>query len=130
MEGGTREEPLKRVLIVEDYDVLADIESMLCTMEGYEVRVAHDADSAASAYGEFHPDLVMLDLGLPDDADGERFLDIIRGEGGVPAKVLVVSGRLDTATSAALESRDNVATMAKPFKLSELALRIQELLHS
>ncbi len=111
---------MKRSLIVEDYDVLADVESLLCTMEGYAVRVAHDIDEALCAFDEFRPDLV-----LPNDSDGNRFLDSIRGSRDRTTKVLVVSGRLDAETIAGLEAREGVQTRAKPFQLTDMTARVQ-----
>ena len=46
---------MKKVLIIEDYYALADIESLLCTMEGYEVKVAKSGDEGLAAFVEFQP---------------------------------------------------------------------------
>ena len=63
---------VKKVLIIEDYYALADIESLLCTMEGYEVKVAKSGDEGLAVFGDFQPDLVLLDLMLPGDLSGTR----------------------------------------------------------
>src|SRR4029077_537304 len=63
---------MKKVLIIEDYYALADIESLLCTMEGYEVKVAKSGDEGLAAFVEFQPDLVLLDLMLPGDLSGTQ----------------------------------------------------------
>src|SRR5438270_650081 len=80
---------MKKVLIIEDYYALADIESLLCTMEGYEVKVAKSGDEGMSAYKSFEPDLVLLDLMLPGEMSGNEVLQKIRDE-GAKTKVLVV----------------------------------------
>ena len=119
---------MKRVLIIEDYYALADIESLLCTMEGYEVRVAKSGDEGLTAFAEFHPDLVLLDLMLPGELSGRQVLERIRADHGDGASVLVVSA-LVTATSAPeLEALGNVQTLSKPFKIKELASRIHSML--
>jgi DNA-binding response OmpR family regulator len=109
---------MKRVLIIEDYYALADIESLLCTMEGYEVRVAKSGDEGLTVFSDFKPDLVLLDL----------ILERIRADHGEDAKVLVVSALVNATTTPKLEAYGNVQTLAKPFKIKELASRIQSML--
>ncbi len=119
---------MKKVLIIEDYYALADIESLLCTMEGYEVRVAKSGDDGLAAFVEFRPDLVLLDLMLPGDISGTQVLQRIRAEHGDSARVLVVSALVNATTAPELEAFGNVGTLAKPFKIKELASRIQSML--
>jgi DNA-binding response OmpR family regulator len=119
---------MKRVLIIEDYYALADIESLLCTMEGYEVKVAKSGDEGLTAFGEFQPDLVLLDLMLPGDLSGHQVLERIRTDHGNDPKVLVVSALVNASTAPSLEAYGNVQTLAKPFKIKELASRIHSML--
>jgi CheY-like chemotaxis protein len=56
---------LRRVLVVDDNVDSADTLEMLIKMDGHTVRVAHDGFSAVDVAGEFQPDIVLLDLGLP-----------------------------------------------------------------
>ena len=119
---------MKKVLIIEDYYALADIESLLCTMEGYEVKVAKSGDEGLKLYGEFQPDLVLLDLMLPGELSGTQVLEKIRSDHGEAAKVLVVSALVNATTTPKIEAYGNVQTLAKPFKIKELASRIQSML--
>lgn len=121
---------MKKVLIIEDYYALADIESLLCTMEGYEVKVAKSGDEGLSVFGEFKPDLVLLDLMLPGELSGTQVLEKIRQDHGSDTKVLVVSALVNPTTAPKLEAYGNVETLPKPFKIKELAARIQALLNS
>jgi DNA-binding response OmpR family regulator len=118
----------KKVLIIEDYYALADIEHLLCTMEGYDVRVAKSGDEGLAQFAEFDPDLVILDLMLPGEVSGTQVLEKIREERGQEPKVLVVSALVNPTTAPKLEAYGNVQTLAKPFKIKELAARIQEML--
>ncbi len=118
----------KKVLIIEDYYALADIEHLLCTMEGYDVRVARSGDEGLAQLAEFDPDLVILDLMLPGEVSGTQVLEKIREERGQEPKVLVVSALVNPTTAPKLEAYGNVQTLAKPFKIKELAARIQEML--
>jgi DNA-binding response OmpR family regulator len=114
---------MKKVLIIEDYYALADIESLLCTMEGYEVKVAKSGDEGLAAFVEFQPDLM-----LPGDLSGTQVLERIRSDHGSDPKVLVVSALVNASTAPKLEAYGNVQTLAKPFKIKELASRIQSML--
>ena len=122
--------PIRRILIIEDYYALADIESLLCTMEGYEVRVAKTGDEGLAAVADFHPDLVLLDLMLPGELTGIQVLERIRAERGQDLKVLVVSALVNAATVSELEAYGNVQALAKPFKIKDLSSRIQAMLAS
>jgi two-component system response regulator MtrA len=119
---------MKKVLIIEDYYALADIESLLCTMEGYEVKVAKSGDEGLALFSEFQPDLVLLDLMLPGELSGSQVLERIRAENGSEPKVLVVSALVNPTTAPKLEAYGNVETLGKPFKIKELASRIQSML--
>jgi DNA-binding response OmpR family regulator len=118
----------KKVLIIEDYYAPADIESLLCTMEGYEVKVAKSGDEGLTVLLEFDPDLVLLDLMLPGELSGTQVLERIRADHGPEPKVLVVSALVNPSTAPGLEAYGNVQTLAKPFKIKELAARIQMML--
>jgi DNA-binding response OmpR family regulator len=120
--------PTRKVLIIEDYYALADIESLLCTMEGYEVKVAKTGDEGLAAVTEFHPDLVLLDLMLPGELTGTQVLERIRADHGQEPKVLVVSALVNPVTVPELEAYGNVRTLAKPFKIKELSGHIQAML--
>jgi DNA-binding response OmpR family regulator len=119
---------MKKVLIIEDYYALADIESLLCTMEGYEVKVAKSGDEGLALFSEFQPDLILLDLMLPGELSGSQVLERIRAENGTEPKVLVVSALVNPTTAPKLEAYGNVETLGKPFKIKELAARIQAML--
>ena len=122
--------PTRKVLIIEDYYALADIKSLLCTMEGHEVRVAKTGDEGLAAVADFHPDLVLLDLMLPGELTGTQVLERIRADHGRDPKVLVVSALVNPATVPELEAYGDVRTLAKPFKIKELSGHIQAMLAS
>jgi len=120
---------MKRVLIIEDYFALADIEALLCTMEGYEVKVTKSGEEGLNAFGEFQPDLVLLDLMLlPGGLSGHQVLERIRADHGDDPKVLVVSALVNASTTPGLEAYGNVQTLAKPFKIKDLASRMHSML--
>jgi CheY-like chemotaxis protein len=58
--------PRLRVLVVDDnVDAAVSLARLLARLYGQEVRVAHDGPEALSLAGEFRPDVVLLDIGLP-----------------------------------------------------------------
>ena len=54
-----------RVLVVDDNEDAADTCGTLLQMSGYEVRVAYHPDTALEAMEDFHPEIAILDIGLP-----------------------------------------------------------------
>jgi two-component system KDP operon response regulator KdpE len=91
----------------------------------YEVVTAPDGESALRVARETTPDLVVLDLGLPD-LDGAEVISRIRGWTTVP--ILVLSGRTDSADKVdALDAgADDYVT--KPFGMDELLARLRAML--
>jgi two-component system, chemotaxis family, CheB/CheR fusion protein len=57
---------IRRVLLVDDYQVACKSTAILLEMSGYKVRTAFDGRTAIEIAGEFFPDIIILDIGLPD----------------------------------------------------------------
>ena len=112
---------VKRILVVEDYYALADIETLLCQIEGYEVKTAKTGEEGLQLVDSYRPDLVILDLILPGELSGTQVLQRIRSDGRGEPKVLVVSALVDQTTPPELEQYTNVQALKKPFKVKELA---------
>ncbi len=114
-----------RVLIVEDDADIADVLRRSLRHEGYEVRTAAGGGEALDAAGEFVPDLVVLDLGLPD-LDGVEVCRRLRSDGDVP--ILILTARAETHDR--VEGLDSGADdyLVKPFERQEILARIRALL--
>jgi DNA-binding response OmpR family regulator len=117
---------MSRILVVEDNaDLAAGIEYNLA-LEGYEVRIAADGRVALRAATEWKPDLVLLDLMLPD-VDGYRVLQEIRSSGSrVP--VLILTARGEEADKVRGFRLDADQYVTKPFGILELLERVAALL--
>ncbi|HSV45543.1 MAG TPA: response regulator [Ramlibacter sp.] len=63
--GGTAGRTASRILVVDDLAASAETLMTLLEMEGFEVKVAHEGQSALRIAEDFHPDVVLLDIGLP-----------------------------------------------------------------
>ena len=114
-----------RVLVVDDEPQLLRAMRINLSARGYEVAVAADGASALDAAAKHLPDVVVLDLGLPD-MDGTEVIAGLRGWTKVP--ILVLSGRADSADKVdALDAgADDYVT--KPFSMDELTARLRALL--
>jgi len=64
-QGASREKAPGRILVVDDLAASAETLMTLLEMEGFEVRVANEGMSALQIAEQFHPDVVLLDIGLP-----------------------------------------------------------------
>lgn len=82
---------VSRVLIVEDNRDTADTTAMLLRMHSFNVEVAYDGRSAIQIAKDFDPDVVLLDLSLPD-IDGHAVAANLRREGLDRASLIAVSG--------------------------------------
>lgn len=113
------------VLLVEDDDSTRSLVAANLEAHGYQVRVAGSAADAVRSWDGQRPDLVVLDLGLPD-ADGMTVIRRVRKEGTTP--ILILSARDEEPDKvAALElGADDYVT--KPFGLEELRARVAALL--
>ncbi|WP_034270098.1 response regulator [Actinospica robiniae] len=115
---------MMRVLVVDDEPQLLRALRINLSARRYEVVVAADGASALEAAARHLPDLVILDLGLPD-MDGAEVIAGLRGWTKVP--ILVLSGRADAADKVdALDAgADDYVT--KPFSMEELMARLRAL---
>jgi two-component system KDP operon response regulator KdpE len=116
---------MTRVLVVDDEPQLLRTLRINLSARRYEVSVAVDGAAALEAAAKHPPDLVVLDLGLPD-MDGGEVIAGLRGWTKVP--ILVLSGRADAGDKVdALDAgADDYVT--KPFSMDELTARIRALL--
>jgi len=111
-----------RVLVVDDEPQILRALRINLSARGYDVATAVDGASALRAAAERQPEVVVLDLGLPD-MDGTEVLAGIRGWSKVP--VIVLSARTDSADKVdALDAgADDYVT--KPFGMDELLARLR-----
>ncbi len=113
---------MTRVLVVDDEPQLLRALRINLRARDYEVDVAADGTAALRRAGAWHPDLVVLDLGLPD-LEGIEVIHGLRGWTEVP--IIVLSGRAGSRDKVeALEAgADDYVT--KPFDIEELVARIR-----
>jgi DNA-binding response OmpR family regulator len=96
------------------------------TIAGFVVEQAGDAATAAALLRETRPDLLILDLGLPD-ADGLSLLRHLRAAGdGLPVLVVTARGAVDERISGLNQGADDY--LVKPFVMAELVARAHAIL--
>ena len=110
------------VLVVDDDPQILRALRINLTAHGYQVRTAADGTGALRLAADRHPDVVVLDLGLPD-LDGTDVIAGLRGWSTVP--IIVLSARTDSADKVdALDAgADDYVT--KPFGMPELLARLR-----
>ena len=106
-----------RVLIVDDnVDAAAALE-LLLQASGHLVRVAHTGPSGLAAAIDFQPDVVLLDIGLPE-LDGWKVAKRIRQQPILHDIVLVaMTGYGQTQTGSVRRERGSITTLSNPFSL-------------
>jgi len=113
------------VLVVEDDVDIAGVLRRSLDKEGYDVRVAGDGEDALEQAGNFEPDAVVLDLGLPR-LDGVEVCRRLREEGDVPILILTARDALDSRVQGLDSGADDY--LVKPFERDELLARMRALL--
>jgi two-component system KDP operon response regulator KdpE len=113
---------MTRVLVVDDDRALARALAINLAARSYEVDVALTGAEALEVAGRGLPDVVVLDLGLPD-MDGVEVLRGLRQWGSVPVLVLSARGEQAEKVAALDAGADDYVT--KPFGMEELLARLR-----
>ena len=116
-----------KILLVEDDANISSFVETLLNTNGYQVVKARTCAAGVSAFLSHIPDLVILDLGLPD-RDGMEFIRTIRKESVTP--IIVLSARTterDKVSALDLGANDYIS---KPFGNGELLARVRAVLRS
>jgi two-component system KDP operon response regulator KdpE len=113
---------MTRVLLVDDDVPLGRAVGINMKARGMEVEIATTGQSALDLVARFHPEVVILDLGLPD-LDGIEVLHGIRGWNRVPVVVLSARASSEEKVTALDAGADDYVT--KPFEMNELLARVR-----
>jgi two-component system, OmpR family, response regulator len=115
-----------RVLVVDDEPSICALLTATLRLVDFQVSVAEDGTSALKAAAEFEPDIVVLDVMLPD-LDGFEVARRLRAEGrAVPVLFLTARDAVEDRISGLTAGGDDYVT--KPFSLEEVVLRIRAIL--
>jgi two-component system, OmpR family, KDP operon response regulator KdpE len=111
-----------KILIIEDDKYISGFLSLSLKKEGYDVILADSAAEGMFLFASHHPDIVLLDLGLPD-RDGVEVISDIRAFSVTPILVVSARGQENEKIDALDRGADDYIT--KPFHMGELMARIR-----
>jgi excisionase family DNA binding protein len=118
------------ILIVDDDARLREFVRVNLEMDGYSVREAASAAEGLAALEEEPPDLILLDVMMPE-VDGWEMLRRVRERHGVDSiPVIMFSGKVDERTAETAEERGAQAFIGKPFDPQQLIQSTKQLLRA
>lgn len=113
-----------KVLLADDDPQLVRALRITLAAHGYDIVSAADGAGAVAAAASEHPDVIVLDLGMPR-LDGVAVIEAVRGWSEVP--IIVVSGRTGSADKVAALDAGADDYVTKPFQIDELLARLRAL---
>ncbi|TQS46750.1 response regulator transcription factor [Cryptosporangium phraense] len=117
---------VSRVLVVDDETALAELVAMALRYEGYRTAVTGSVRGALTEVGRFRPDLIVLDVVLPDGSGVDACARLRRG--GTTAPVIFLTARYDVRDRIAGLDSGGDDYLTKPFSLDELVARVRAVL--
>jgi len=119
-------EPLPRVLVVDDEESITELVSMALRYEGFDVQTASSGYGALEQIDAFRPDLILLDVMLPD-IDGFNIAERLRRDRrDIPVLFLTARDATEDKVRGLTIGGDDYVT--KPFSVAELVARTQAIL--
>ena len=114
------------VLVVDDEQVLAEMVSMALRYEGWTVTTALDGRTAVTKARELRPDVVVLDVMLPDMTGLEVLIKLRQNDPQLPVLLLTAKDSVEDRIAGLTAGGDDYVT--KPFSIEEVVLRLRALL--
>ena len=114
-----------KILLVEDDENIRIMVSAMLTSSGYQVIEATTCSTAVTLACSHNPDLIVLDLGLPDK-DGTELLTLVRKNDLTP--IIVLSARSDEAEKVKAFDLGGNDYITKPFSAAEFLARVRSVL--
>ena len=112
---------LRKILIIDDDQEICDIIRMFLELEGYTVSASHTGIGGLEAFRHSAPDMVILDIGLPD-VSGQQICRLIRADSDTP--VIMLSARDSVSDKVICLDYGADDYITKPFENIELLARI------
>ena len=110
------------ILVVEDDPAVRNLVTTALDLHGYSVEKATNGETAIMDAASRNPDLIMLDLGLPD-IDGVEVITKIRSWSAVP--IIVISARVEDSDKIGALDAGADDYLTKPFSVEELLARLR-----
>lgn len=116
-----------KLLVIEDEANILSFVSTILETNDYKVITARTCSEGQLMFASYHPDLIILDLGLPDK-DGQVFIEYARKAAAVP--IIVLSARTEEADKVQALDLGANDYITKPFGTEELLARVRAALRS
>ena len=116
-----------KILLVEDESNIRNLVATMLDTAGYQTILADSCGSAKTLFTSYLPDLIILDLGLPD-MDGINLLDFVRKDSLTP--IIVLSARTNEKDKIAALDKGANDYITKPFGSGELLARVRAALRN
>ncbi|MCI2422839.1 response regulator transcription factor [Saccharopolyspora sp. K220] len=126
MLGGVADTNNARVLVVDDEPNILELLTAALRLSGFEVRGAGTGAEALRAAEEFRPDIVVLDVMLPDRDGFSVATELRAGGNSVPVLFLTARDAVEDRIAGLTAGGDDYVT--KPFSLDEVVLRLRAIL--
>lgn len=120
---------MAKILVVDDELGIRDLLSEILNDEGHTVELAENAAQARAVRQSFSPDLVLLDIWMPD-TDGVTLLKEWRGSGQLTMPVVMMSGHATIETAVEATRIGAHAFLEKPITLQKLLRAVEQALAS
>ena len=118
----------KKLLVVEDNETILEIETTILKLSGYDVKGVTNGMAALRALTEFKPDLVLLDIVLPD-IDGFKVCQYIKNDPSFKdIPVVMVTAGNTVENQQRWEQVGAASYITKPFKAAEVVKTVRQLL--
>ncbi|HDP88758.1 MAG TPA: sigma-54-dependent Fis family transcriptional regulator [Thioalkalivibrio sp.] len=118
-----------RILVVDDEPDIRNLVREILEDEGYDVAVAENAAAAKEERRHRRPDLILLDIWMPD-MDGVSLLKEWRDTGGLPCPVIMMSGHATVETAVEATRLGAYDFIEKPISLAKLLLTVSRALRA
>jgi DNA-binding response OmpR family regulator len=123
------EKPLKRVIYFEDESDMVELVRIILGREGYAVEGVREGKVGLQAIKEELPDIILLDLMMPDMDGWEIFRQIKNDEATMNIPIIVITAKAQTVDKVlGLEIAKVDDYISKPFRPHELVERVEKVL--
>ncbi|WNR44211.1 response regulator transcription factor [Paenibacillus roseipurpureus] len=116
---------MDRVLLIEDDDIIGEMICMYLKEEGFIIHRCLNGKEGLASLHDFQPDLILLDLILPD-FEGTELCNSLRSKTNVPIIIISSNSKVSEKIEAFTVGADDY--LCKPFSMHEMKARIQVLL--
>jgi len=118
----------KKVLVVDDDQNIAELVKNVLELEGFEVRIANSGKNCMMMLVEFQPDLILLDIRMPDMSGIEVAKEMKKDKANEKRKIVFLSAHYGDVAKEDLKDLRIKEFIEKPFENNELVEKIKKVI--